>query len=70
MVASTDKYYDDIDVKLLEITVKMVNKALKYACEKHYLSERDINTLSRIWFSAKMEMTMAGCTSMWLTSCG
>ena len=49
MVASTDKYYDDIiDVKLLEVTVKMVNEALKYACEKHYLTERDINTPSRI----------------------
>lgn len=48
MLASTDKYYDDVDVKLLEITVKMVKDALEYACEKHFLTERDINTLSRI----------------------
>lgn len=44
----TDKYYDNVDEKLLDITVTMVNDALKEACEKHYMTERDINVLARL----------------------
>ena len=44
----TDKYYDDMDEKLLDITVTMIREAIKYASEKHYLTDRDINVLGRL----------------------
>jgi len=44
----TDKYYDDMDEKLLNITVTMIRDTVKYASEKHYLTDRDINVLSRL----------------------
>lgn len=47
-MANTDKYYDNVDQEQVDTTVKMVHDALKYACEKHYLTEREINVLSRM----------------------
>lgn len=44
----TEKYYDDMDPKLLDITITMIKDALKYTCEKHYLTDRDINVLGRL----------------------
>ena len=44
----TDKYYDNVDEKLIDITVTMIRDAIKYASEKHYLTDRDINVLSRL----------------------
>jgi len=45
---NTDRYYDDVDEKLAGITEKMIRDALKYTYEKHSLTERDINVLSRL----------------------
>ena len=47
-MADTVKYYDEVDEKLVDTEAQVIREALKYACEKHYLTERDINTLSRI----------------------
>ena len=47
-MANTDKYYDGVDEKRVDITVTMIKDALEYAAEKHYLTERDINVLARI----------------------
>lgn len=48
MVANTDKYYDEVAQEVVDSSQSQVEDALKYAAEKHYLSTRDINTLSRI----------------------
>jgi len=52
-MANTDKYYDNVDQEQVDTAVKMVHDALKYACEKHYLTEREINVLSRMLILGK-----------------
>jgi len=44
----TDKYYDGVNEEALDAAQAQIEDAIKYASEKHYLSERDIFTLSRI----------------------
>ena len=43
-----DKLYDGVDDEQVETMIEMIKGALKYACEKYYLTEREINVLARL----------------------
>lgn len=47
MIARTDNYYDEVGNKPPDAAIQTVKDALKYACERHHMRERDIST--RAW---------------------